>query len=259
MLLSGRSQQLPLTFSDGQGEDNLGQPGGSQQLPLAFNRCDVYDFESYIPGINKNAVDYLLNAAKGYGDKNIYIWGEEGAGKSHLLQAVCNSVAETGQPCVYLPLTQISDFTLEMFSSLEELSLVCMDDMDEIAGKEDWEAAAFNLFNRLREAQTPLIMSSRRSPNGSLIRLPDLKSRLSWDLTFRLQPMDEAIKIAALKRRAETRGFELTDGVVEYLIKRVSRDAHNLFRWLDRLDKHSLIAQKKLTVPFVKQILEESE
>ncbi len=204
-------------------------------------------------------VDCLLNTAEGHGDRNIYLWGEPGVGKSHLLQAACDSAAQAERPCAYIPLSQFNDFTPEMLSSLEELSLVCVDDIDEVAGKDDWEIAIFNLFNRLRDAKTPLVVSSGRSPKGSLIRLPDLKSRLSWDLTFRLQPLDEAMKSAALKQRARARGFELTDGVTDYLIKRVNRDTHNLFRWLDRLDRHSLIAQRKLTVPFVKQILEEKQ
>ena len=230
-----------------------------QQLPLAFNRCDIYAFETYMSGVNRSAVDCLLNTAEGHSDRNIYLWGEQGVGKSHLLQAVCNSAAQAQRVCAYIPLTQLDDFMPEMLSSLEELSLVCMDDIDELAGKEDWETAVFNLFNRLKDAKTPLVMSSNRSPKGSLIRLPDLKSRLSWDLTFRLQPLDEAMKIAVLKRRAHTRGFELTDRVVEYLINRVNRDTHNLFRWLDRLDTHSLIAKRKLTVEFVKEILQEDQ
>ena len=231
--------------------------GTDRQLPLAFSRLDIYDFASYLPGANGDAVERLLNTALGRGAKNIYLWGKQGAGKSHLLQAACKLAAADQRPCAYVPLALLGDARPEILASLDELSLVCMDDLDAIAGKDEWEVAMFNLFNRLKDADIPLVMSARNSPSGIPICLPDLKSRLAWDLSFRLRPMDESLKMIALKRRAEARGFALSDSVMEYLIRRVNRDTHNLFRWLDRLEVHSLVAQKKLTVPFVKRILEE--
>lgn len=231
--------------------------GTDRQLPLAFSRLDIYDFASYLPGANGDAVERLLNTALGRGAKNIYLWGKQGAGKSHLLQAACKLAAADQRPCAYVPLALLGDARPEILASLDELSLVCMDDLDAVAGKDEWEVAMFNLFNRLKDADIPLVMSARNSPSGIPICLPDLKSRLAWDLSFRLRPMDESLKMIALKRRAEARGFALSDSVMEYLIRRVNRDTHNLFRWLDRLEVHSLVAQKKLTVPFVKRILEE--
>ena len=174
-----------------------------------------------------------------------------------MLQAVCNSAASPELSCAYVPLTRLDEFTPDMFASLEELDLVCLDDIEQAAGHDHWEMALFHLFNRLRDANTPLLMSSGQSPNGSRIRLPDLKSRLSWDLSYQLRSLDDDMKITALQRRARDRGFELTGPVVEYLVNRVNRDTHNLFRWLDQLDRHSLQEQRKLTVDFVKQILKE--
>ena len=231
----------------------------SRQLLLAFARYDVYAFETYIPGDNKEAIASLQNTVKGYSLGNIYIWGGRGVGKSHLLQALCSAASQSQRQCAYIPLSQHDEFTPELLSSLEELSLVCLDDIDEVAGRTQWEMALFDLFNRLTDANIPLVMSSCRSPKGSQIELPDLKSRLSWGLCYQLQPLDDTMKIVALKNRAYERGFELTDQVVEFLIKRVERDTHNLFRWLDRLDRHSLIAQRRLTVDFVKEILKESQ
>ena len=128
--------------------------------------------------------------------------------------------------------------------------------MSQIRFWDDWELALFDLFNRLKDTATPLVMSAGCSPKGSLIRLPDLKSRLSWGLCYHLQPLGEGENIAALKQRARERGLDLNDQVVDYLIKRVERDTRNLFYWLDRLDRQSLEAQRKLTVTFVKEILE---
>ena len=225
------------------------------QLPLGFRRHDSYTFASYIPGPNQQARDALQQLAQGSGRENIYLWAGRGAGKTHLLQAVCNLAARYGRPSACIPLRQLDSFTPDLFASLEQLSLVCLDDVDELTGKDAWELALFDLFNRLRDTQTPLVMSAGRSPKGSLIRLPDLKSRLSWGFCYHLQPLAERDNITALKLRARERGLELSDAVVEYLIKRVERDTRNLFLWLDRLDRHSLEAQRKLTVDFVRQIL----
>ena len=255
-------RQLSLEFNQGHKFKPLDTSGGSppprSQLLLGFGRYDIYTFETYVPGINQDVVKSLLDASTGRSHRNLYLWGERGTGKSHLLQAVCNSAVLSERPCAYIPLTRLDELTPEMFSSLEELDLVCLDDIEEAAGKDQWEMALFHLFNRLKDAKTPLVMSSGRSPQGSHIRLPDLKSRLSWDLCFHLRPLDDENKTAALKRRAQDRGFELTDQVVQFLINRVNRDTHNLFRWLDRLDRDSLVAQRKLTVEFVKEILKDS-
>ena len=259
MTKSAHKRQRPLEFH----RDHKFQPlnGGEanpsqSQLPLGFERHDIYTFDSYIPGANREPADALQGIATGSGRGNIYLWAGRGAGKSHLLQAACNLAAQRRRACAYIPLRQVDDFTPDLFSSLEALSLVCLDDVDELAGRDDWELALFDLFNRLRDAETPLVMSAGRSPKGSLVRLPDLKSRLSWGLCYHLQPLDDHENMAALKLRAQERGFDLTDQVVEYLIKRVERDTRNLFQWLDRLDRRSLEAQRKLTVEFVKEILE---
>ena len=236
--------------------DSAGAGPPRSQLPLGFERHDVYTFDSYIPGGNREPAGALQAVAGGAGHGNIYLWAGRGAGKSHLLQAACNLAARSGRACAYIPLRQADDFTPDLFSSLEHLSLVCLDDVDEVAGREDWELALFDLFNRLKDAQTPLVMSAGSSPKGSPVRLPDLKSRLAWGLCYHLQPLDDSENMAALKLRAQERGFELSDQVVDYLMKRVERDTRNLFLWLDRLDRHSLQAQRKLTVEFVREILE---
>ena len=259
MTKSAQARQRSLEFY----RDHEFQPLGNgaakaprAQLLLGFPRHDMYTFESYIPGRNQDVLDVLQDTAKGPGRDNIYLWAGRGAGKTHLLQATCNLAVRAGLSCACIPLMQIDDFTPALFSSLEELDLVCLDDVDELAGRDAWELALFDLFNRLKDTQTPLVVSAARSPKGSLVRLPDLKSRLSWGLCYHLQPLGDSENVTALKQRARERGFDLSDQVVEYLIKRVERDTRNLFRWLDRLDRQSLEAQRNLTVDFVKKILE---
>ena len=143
-----------------------------------------------------------------------------------------------------------------MLDGLEQLSLVCLDDIDSIAGNEEWEQAIFHLYNRLRDLHTPLLITAGNSPKGSSIKLADLKSRLAWDHVFHLKVLEEKATLRALQKRANSRGFDLSEEVADYLFKRVARDMHSLFQLLDKLDQASLIAKKKLTIPFVKDLLD---
>ena len=104
--------------------------------------------------------------------------------------------------------------------------------------------------------QTPLLITAQHSPKGSPIQLADLKSRLAWDHVYHLQTLDEKHSLQALQLRAQSRGFDLPDEVAAYLLKRVARDMHNLFQLLDKLDNASLVAKKKLSIPFVKTLLD---
>jgi DnaA family protein len=88
--------------------------------------------------------------------------------------------------------------------------------------------------------------------------LPDLASRLAWDLVYRVAPLDEASLLQVLRQRGAMRGMEVPDEVLQYLSRRVPRDVHTLFQWLDKMDEASLSAKKKLTVPFIRDLLSKS-
>lgn len=226
------------------------------QIPLPFTRCDPFDFDSYLPGGNAAALHGLKLIAAGRSQGNLYLWGPAGTGKSHLLQAAASLASGNKLMVAYIPLAQIEEFSPGMLQGLEALDLVCIDDLHRAAGSASWEQAVFHLFNRLRERRRPLLMSADQSPQAIGVELQDLKSRLAWDLVFHLQPLDEASLIQALQQRARGRMFEFPEEVLGYLVKRVSRDTHSLFQLLDRLDKASLERKKKITIPFVKEVLD---
>lgn len=226
------------------------------QIPLPLGAADRLGFELYRAGDNAAAVTELRRVAEGEAARNIYLWGEAGAGKSHLLHAACRQADAANRRAALVPLAQCGDLAPTLLESLEHLDVVCIDDLDAIAGQPAWEQALFDLFNRMREAQRPLVFVAHASPAGCAISLPDLKSRLGWDLVFRLVPLDEAERFAALRQRAQTRGMEISDEVLGYLSRRIARDMHSLFAWLERLDRDSLAAGKRLTVPFVRELLE---
>lgn len=229
------------------------------QIPLPFRQYDHSRLDQFSGGDNGAVLEHLAGLRPDTGRSITCLWGESGTGKSHLLQAMCTAMAGYGGRSAYLPLRQHAVLDPAMLQGLEQLDLVCMDDVESIAGLPDWEDAIFHLFNGLADAGRLLIFSAAVSPRGLPLQLPDLKSRLQSGLTFHLLPLPEAERLAALRERARQRGLELSEEVMTYMIRRLARDTHSLFRLLDRLDEASLSAKRKLTVPFVKELLEDSE
>lgn len=231
-----------------------GDGAGAAQIPLPFPLPHLA-FGLFWPGANQALFDQLQRVAGGGEERIVYLWGAAGAGKSHLLQAVCNRAGAAARRAAYVPLALKDRLDPSLLEGLEQAHVVCIDDLDRLAGDPAWEGALFNLYNRIRDAGRSLVLAAGCAPGSLPIALPDLKSRLSWDLVFRIEPLDEAERFAALRHRASKRGMEIPDEVLRFLSRRIPRDPHTLFRWLERLDRESLAAQKKLTVPFVKELL----
>ena len=223
----------------------------SVQLPLGITLKPAVDFSSYILGRNGEAVARLrLNQ-----DPFIYLWGSPGCGKSHLLQAVCREQSELDNPCAYVPLAKIAELQPAMLEGLEGMEMVCLDDLEQLAGSEDWELALFNLFNQLRERNARLLVAANLPPAQLPVRLPDLASRLSWGPCYHLSALDDAGRLELLIRHAQQRGLELSSDTASFLLQRIPRDMHNLTRVVEQLDQASLAAQRRLTIPFVREVL----
>lgn len=221
-----------------------------RQLPLAVRLRDFAVFDSFEPGPNGAVVAALADPAATA--PALWVWGPEGSGKSHLLQAACAA----HDSAAYLPLRELLAAGAEVLQGWEGRGLVCMDDVDALAGRRDWELAAFALFNRLWERGGRLVVSASAGPAGTRFLLPDLGSRLAWGGVFRLAPLSDDDRVAALRRRAAQRGFELPAESARYLLRRMPRDMRALCGWLDKLDIASLAAGKRLTLPFVKSVIE---
>lgn len=227
------------------------------QLGLSIGLRDDASFENFFPGENAVAFKHLESLLSSLqSDGSVYLWGGEASGKTHLLQALCHRASEQQLSAIYLPLAQWQEFDVAMLEGLENYPLICIDDVDAIAGKANWEQELFHLYNRVFEKGVHLVVSASTSLQETALELPDLKSRLSWGVVFQIKELSEQEKIEALQQRAQRRGFELPDNVAQYLLRRFSRDMNSLVEMLDKLDKASLVAQRKLTVPFVKQWLE---
>jgi DnaA family protein len=224
----------------------------SAQLPLQIRFRDGMSFAEFVPGRNAEAAQHLQHAF-GAG-QSVYLWGAAGTGKTHLLQAVCRLAAGRGEPAVYVPLRQRDEISPDMLEGLEALALVCIDDIDAAAGDAAWEAALFHLFNRVRERGGRIAISGSASPRALGLGLPDLATRLAWGLVFQLHALDDEGKAQALQVRARARGMDMPEAVARYLLQRHARDMGALFALLERLDRASLAAQRRLTVPFVREV-----
>ncbi len=225
-------------------------------LPLAFN--PDHDFVEYHPGINAEVVGHLRAAASGQGEAFIYLWGPAGLGKTHLLHACCREADHAGLAVSYLPLRALHEHGGKVLDGLAEQGLVCLDDLEAVAGNSDWEQALFDLFNRLRDSGHGFIITALSPPGEAPILLPDLKTRLAWGLTLRLRDFSDADKIAALTLRARLLGLDLPPSVGRFLISNYRRDLPGLMELLERLDRGSMAAKRKLTIPFLKSFLAEN-
>ncbi len=226
------------------------------QLPLGIGLREDVTFDNFLFGEANREAEHILTADE---QPLIYLWGPRGSGKSHLLQALIHRSAEQGKASAYLPLRELDGLSPDYLQGLEQLPLICIDDIDHIAGQSLWEEELFHLYNRIQAASARLVVTASSNPAGSPLSLPDLRSRLGWGVTLRLTPLDDAGKLLVLQRRARARGMELPVDVGRYLLSRVSRDMKTLATWLDELDERSLAFQRKLTIPFIRELLPEME
>ena len=218
------------------------------QLPLQIKLSDTATFENFFAAGNQQ----LLALLRDNTEPCVYIWSAVPAGKTHLLQALCR---EHENHSIYLPLAEFEQYAPMILEGLEQFNVICLDDVQSIAGNAAWEEALFDLYNRAREAGSHLVVSGCATPAQLSIQLADLVSRLNWGPVFQLQSLTDEQKMLALQMRADLRGFSIPDEVARYLINHYPRDMRSLFDMLDSLDDATLQAQRKLTIPFVKQYL----
>ena len=223
-------------------------------LPISLEGSSIFD-NFFITNDNRA----LLSTLKDFGtpqssDNFIYLWGEAGSGVSYLLSAIQNNLSTLTMQ--YLPLKDLSKYPPAMvLDEIDQLQLICIDDIESIVGNSAWEEALFHLFNQLRDQDKRLVIASHKAPRELSLNLKDLYSRLQWGTVLHISELDESDKQAAIKVRATQLGLELPDDVANFLLKRVKRSSGDLFTIISMLDKASLINQRKLTIPFVKQAL----
>lgn len=225
------------------------------QLPLGLSLRDEATFANFYQGKNAEIVSELQKTASGNGEKIIYLCGTRGVGCSHLLQACCHYAHQHQLTSVYLPLSSLISLSPEVLNGFETFALICIDDLHLAAGHPEWEEALFHFYNRIFDAGGKMIIAANDLPKSIHLKLPDLVSRLSWGIVFQLHSLTDDEKISVLTMRANRRGISLSEEVGKYILTHCSRHMGALFTALDALDQASLAAQRRVTIPFVKEVL----
>lgn len=224
------------------------------QLPLALRHPPEQRLDTYVsppPGV----IAQLHALATSPQADWLFMSGPSGVGKRHLALAVCAEADAYGRRATYLSFKTAAARVVEVLDGLEGNDVVALDDLDVIAGRREGEIALFDFHNRARASGTGVMYASQSTPDDLPLTLPDLRSRLSQCTRIVLQPLDDAGRGQVLRQRAQRRGLILEDAALDWLLKRVDRDLNSLTALLDRLDQASLAAQRRITVPFLKQVL----
>ena len=222
-----------------------------KQLPLSVRLQDRAVFGSFLAGANVEALAAARGLAEGSAAPLLYLHGVAGAGRSHLLQAICAAAPGAG----YFPLRELRELGPAVLDGVAGLPVVALDDLDAVAGHAEWERALFGLYNECVGNGARLAVSAAVPASDLPLALPDLRSRLAAMPHYALRPLDETQQRQALQLRAAQRGIELPAETLLYLQRRFARDMGSLHRLLDQLDLASLEEQRRLTLPFIRRVL----
>ena len=233
------------------------------QLPLRFVLSRGRRFGNFeaVPE-NAELVDAVRRFAAGGSPGadgspgRVLIVGDAGSGKSHLLEAASAEASAGGDPVAFAPMREWSSQDVDAVRGFGRSGLVCIDDIDAAAGNRAWEEALLALVEEAASSRARVLVSAGAMPPGIPFALADLRSRLSAATPYRLRELDDEGRAKALRRHASARGIELPDDVVGYVLTRHRRDMPSLVALLDRLDYHSMARQRRLTVPFVRSLID---
>jgi len=218
-----------------------------RQLVLDIAPPAAPAFANFVAGANREARAAVEGLAAATGaEPRVYLWGEPGSGKSHLLRA---AVATGGPGAAYVAAGE----ALPLADAVPQGALVAVDDADRLDA--DAQIGLFSLSNAAAAGQFRLLVSGAHAPAHLQLR-PDLATRLGGALVFRLQPLSDEEKADALRRHAHSRGLRLSDEAIGYLLVHARRDLPSLLALLDALDRYSLAAKRAVTVPLIREVLQ---
>ena len=227
-------------------------PNRTVQSTIPIQKIDYVSFESFQSHGHSNqvAVDFLKELVKSNDSvANCYLWGPRGSGKSHLLFSACKTVAQS----IYIP---VKDLQLppDSLDGLERYRLVCIDDIHTVACQHDWEKRLFFLLENIKASGNLLIISGNCPASELDFETKDLVNRLAGAQVLKLSSSNDQLKAAILMDRASRIGFRIDQSIVDFVMRRYSRDMHSLVRLLDYIAEQSLEAHRKVTIPFLREI-----
>jgi len=225
------------------------------QLPLAIQLNTKLSFENFVCPDDEFLLTTLTQFPSDTGESLVYLWGAVGSGKTHLLHAVCQHAAAKDLSIHYLPLVEMIEYPVDVLNGLDDYAILCIDDLQMIIDRPEWQQAIFNLFNQVREKNGKMLFTANANPKELGLVLNDLVSRLEWGVIFHLHELNDEQKMQALYMRANMRGLTLNDDVVDYILRHFARDTGAIFELLDHLDRQSLISKRRITIPFIKEVI----
>ena len=193
--------------------------------------------------VSKNADELIIN-------------GAEGSGKSFLMQAICNELSSSGKQFAFMPMNKAINMGVEIFQNLASLNAVCIDDLQLILSREEWETALFNLINECQQSNCSLILSFGGNQSlEDITQLPDLLSRIKRMEFMKLQAVQDEFLNQALDFVSQQLDINLEKAELEFLLKHQTREFSLLVENLIALDKQAASLKRKITIPLIKETL----
>tara|TARA_B100000035_G_scaffold29304_1_gene22494 strand:- start:344 stop:1030 length:687 start_codon:yes stop_codon:yes gene_type:complete len=224
-----------------------------KQLTFPWNKVNKSSLEGfYTSQENFHLVSILKDT--NFSD-DLFIYGTKESGKTFLLQALCNSYSSMSKSSLYIPLNKVMNYGVEIFESLENMNLICVDNIEEAISKIEWEKAIFNLINKALISKSRLILSSSQDLKSLNFALPDLESRIRKIQSFELYPINDKDIFDALKYISKFTSINLGDKEVKYLVTYSQRNISNLVQILESLDQLSMEMKRKITIPLIKEVI----
>jgi DnaA family protein len=226
-----------------------------KQLPLDLILDDTYTFQNYWPHANQELIDAIHHYLKTQFPSLLFITGAACSGKTHILKAIHEALKQQKKSVIRFSMADLLSISPNILDGLEQLDCMIIDDIDAIKNHPAWQEALFHCYNRSQDKKCQWIVSAKEAPNQLSMTLKDLQSRLSHGVTWPLKPLNDETKSKILQLRAQMLGLELSDHVADYLIHHYERDMQSQIQRLDILDKASLASTRKITIPFIKEIV----
>jgi DnaA family protein len=224
-----------------------------KQLTFPWNNVNKSSLEGFFTSRENSHLLSLLKDSDFLDD--LFIYGTKESGKTFLLQAMCNSYSSVSKLSLYIPLKKVMNYGVEIFESLENIDLICIDGIEEVISKIEWEKAIFNLINKALISETRLILTSSKDLKSLNFSLPDLESRIRKIQSYELYPINDKDILDALKYISKLTSINLGDKEARYLVTYSQRNISNLVHILESLDQLSMEMKRKITIPLIKEVI----
>ena len=223
----------------------------TEQLTFPWSKPNNSSFDDFY--FEKSNLSVLENLKR---EDDLFIYGSCKVGKSFLLQSLCNYFSEQNKSSLYLPLKEMNSHGSRILDELESLDLVCVDDLETIAGNNEWERALFNLINNCLLSNCRIVFSSNINPSSIKFVLNDLMSRIKKINKMELYPVKSDNLTEAVRFFADLRSINIGDKEIAYLINNTRRSMGDLVTHINQLDKLSMQLKRKITIPLIKKVTE---